>query len=407
MPEEKFEDYEEDALEGEPQLADSLDEPRPRREWRQVWEGLVRLGLGETALRLGTGLLSIFLVLVVVWVMRHFYLDEEVTLSPPPLVGSVQAAAEPTPEPPPGLPQLQMPLGGAFNNGVARLAKLDTILPAQPRWDVSQYEVQKGDTIINIAKKFNLEPETVLWGNYYTLADDVHRLQVGQVLNILPVDGVYYEWHAGDGLNGVAEFYGSTPEEILDWPGNGLNRETIGDWSNPSIPPGAWLVIPGGRREFVSWSAPRITRENPAVAKTFGPGFCGEVVEGPVGNGTFVWPSVERYLSGFDYSPETNHFGIDIAGATGYALFATDAGVVVYAGWNDWGYGNTIVIDHGNGWQSLYAHLDALNVACGSFVYQGDVIGAVGNTGNSSGAHLHFELRSDVYGKVNPWNFLQ
>ncbi len=66
-----------------------------------------------------------------------------------------------------------------------------------------------------------------------------------------------------------------------------------------------------------------------------------------------------------------------------------------------------MVIDHGNGWQSLYAHMDSLNVACGSFVYQGDVIGALGNTGNSSGAHLHFELRSDLYGKVNPWNFLQ
>jgi murein DD-endopeptidase MepM/ murein hydrolase activator NlpD len=81
--------------------------------------------------------------------------------------------------------------------------------------------------------------------------------------------------------------------------------------------------------------------------------------------------------------------------------------VVVYSGWNDWGYGNTVVIDHGNGWQSLYAHLDSMNVACGSFVYQGDVIGALGNTGRSSGAHLHFELRSDLYGKVNPWNFLR
>jgi len=381
---------------------------KPKREWRQIWENLVRLGLGETSLRLGTSLLSIVLVLVVVWVMRQFYLGEEVALTPPtPMVDVVQAGTEPTPEPPPSLPEIQMPDGGAYRDGLVRLVTMNTILPTQPRLEISQYEVQVGDSVFEIAKKFNLNPETILWGNYYTLADDVHRLQPGQTLNILPVDGVYYEWHAGDGLNGVADFYGVTADDIIDWTSNDLDRNTIGDLSNPNIEPGTWLVIPGGEREFVSWSAPRITRDDPAVAKTFGPGFCGEIMEGPVGNGTFLWPSVERYLSGYDYSPETNHYGIDIAGAIGYALFATDAGVVVYAGWNDWGYGNTVVIDHGNGWQSLYAHMDALNVECGSYVYQGDVIGALGTTGNSSGPHLHFELRSDVYGKVNPWNFLQ
>lgn len=406
MDENQIEDFEY-LSENEPQPADELDAPSPKREWRQIWENLVRLGLGETSLRLGTSLLSIVLVLAVVGVMRYFYLDEEVTLSPQPMVESVQAAAVPTPEPPPALPELSMPDGGAYRNGLVRLAKMSTILPTQPRLEISQYEVQVGDSVFEIAKKFNLNPETILWGNYYVLADDVHRLQPGQVLNILPVDGVYYEWHAGDGLNGVADFYGVPVDDILDWAGNDLDRNTIGDYANPNIAPGTWLVIPGGVREFVSWSAPRITRDDPAVAKTFGPGFCGEIMEGPVGNGTFVWPSVERYLSGYDYSPETNHYGIDIAGKTGFALFAVDAGVVVYAGWNDWGYGNTVVIDHGNGWQSLYAHMDSLNVACGSFVYQGDVIGALGNTGNSSGAHLHFELRSDLYGKVNPWNFLQ
>ena len=406
MQENFIEEIQDNHLEKEEQPKEAAEDPKPKREWRQIWENLVRLGLGETSLRLGTSLLSIVLVLTVVTVMRYFYLDEEVTLSPQPMVESVQAAA-PTPEPPPVLPELTMPYGGAYRDGLVRLVKMSTILPTQPRLEISQYEVQTGDSVFEIAKKFNLNPETILWGNYYVLADDVHRLQPGQVLNILPVDGVYYEWHAGDGLNGVADFYGVSVDNILDWTSNDLDRNTIGDFANPNIEPGTWLVIPGGVREFISWSAPRITRDDPAVAKTFGPGFCGEIMEGPVGNGTFVWPSVERYLSGYDYSPETNHHGIDIAGSTGYALFAVDAGVVVYAGWNDWGYGNTVVIDHGNGWQSLYAHMDSMNVACGSFVYQGDVIGALGNTGNSSGAHLHFELRSDLYGKVNPWNFLQ
>jgi murein DD-endopeptidase MepM/ murein hydrolase activator NlpD len=79
----------------------------------------------------------------------------------------------------------------------------------------------------------------------------------------------------------------------------------------------------------------------------------------------------------------------------------------VYAGENNWGYGIVVVIDHGNGWQSLYAHLSVLNVGCGSYVYQGDVIGYMGSTGRSTGPHLHFELRSDEFGRPNPLNFLQ
>jgi murein DD-endopeptidase MepM/ murein hydrolase activator NlpD len=122
---------------------------------------------------------------------------------------------------------------------------------------------------------------------------------------------------------------------------------------------------------------------------------------------TFLWPSTERYLSGFDYSPETNHYGIDIAGRLGNPIFAADHGVVVYAGWNEYGYGEMIVIDHGAGWQTLYAHLSQVNVACGQEVYQGDTIGLMGSTGKSTGPHLHFEMRSDDYGRVNPWDFLE
>lgn len=392
-------------LESETQLNGTEREPAPakRRSWADLWEGLLRLGLGEVALRFGTGLTSIVLVLVVVWVMDSFYLRGNVTGY---RSESAQAAPLPTPTAVIDPPLLEIPGNGLAVDGIIRLAQMHTIIPAKPRWEVIQYEVQKGDTIFAIAGKFNLRPETILWGNYYTLADDPHRLRPGQKLNILPVNGVYYEWHAGDGLNGVAEFYGVTPEDIVNFPGNNLSPETIGEYSHPNIEPGTWLVIPGGHREFVTWSAPRITRENPGVAKILGPGACGTIMDGPVGNGTFVWPANNHYLSGFDYSPETNHYGIDIAGHEGEAVFAVDNGVVVYAGWNDWGYGNVVVVDHGNGWQSLYSHLSSYNVACGSYVYQGDVIGAFGSTGNSSGPHLHFELRSDTYGKANPWNFL-
>jgi murein DD-endopeptidase MepM/ murein hydrolase activator NlpD len=283
---------------------------------------------------------------------------------------------------------------------------LHTTLPNRARFEITQYEVQKGDSIFGIAEKFGLKPQTLLWGNFDTLADDPHRLQPGQMLNILPVNGVLYEWHAGDGLNGVANFFGVTPEVILDWPGNNLARETVGDLSAPNIAVGTKLLIPGGERPFISWSAPLISRKDPAKAKIFGAGFCGTVVDGYVGAGTFVWPSSETYLSGYDYTPGTNHWGIDIAGAMGNPIYATDSGVVVYAGWNDWGYGNVIVIDHGNGWQSLYSHLSELYVGCGASVSQGATIAGMGSTGRSSGPHLHFELMNASGVRVNPWDFL-
>ena len=119
---------------------------------------------------------------------------------------------------------------------------------------------------------------------------------------------------------------------------------------------------------------------------------------------TFVWPAGAHTISGYNYNPGV-HPAIDIAGGEGSPAYATDSGVVVYAGWSNYGYGNLIVIDHGNGWQSAYAHLSAYSVTCGQSVFQGGLIGAIGNTGNSYGSHLHFEL---VYGgaKLNPLDFL-
>ena len=222
----------------------------------------------------------------------------------------------------------------------------------------------------------------------------------------MPEDGTYHRWSVGEGLNGVAHGYDVTPDVIVNWSGNHLDPATLGDYSHPNIEPGTMLFVPGGHREYVTWSAPRISRSNPGVAKILGPGSCGTIVDGAVGTGSFIWPANNHRLSGYDYSPATNHFGIDIAGALGDPIYAADNGVIVYAGWNNWGYGNVVVIDHDGGWQTLYAHMSVMNVGCGQSVYQGDVIGYFGSTGNSSGPHLHFEMLNESYGKVNPWNFL-
>ena len=408
MPTDKYLD--EFPAEGEPSHNLRTKGKAAKENWFiMLWDSLSRAGLGETVFRIGTQVFSIALVLVVIWGLRAFYMMLQTTPDgEQPKSAAVLAAALPTATPteiPPQMPDYQAD-DSAYSNGIPRYAQLHTTIPTRPRTEVITYTVEKGDTIFGIAEKFGLIPETILWGNYYTLADDPHRLTPGQELFILPVNGTYHKWSEGEGLNGVAGGYNVTPEDIINWAGNHLDPNTIGNWSHPNIEPGTMLVVPGGHRAFVTWSAPRITRDNPGVAKLLGPGSCGTIMDGAVGYGSFVWPANNHWLSGYDYSPSTNHYGIDIDGDLGDAIYASDNGVVVYSGWNNWGYGNVVVIDHGNGWQTLYAHMSAINVGCGSNVYQGGVIGAFGSTGNSSGPHLHFEMLSDSYGKVNPWNFL-
>ena len=284
--------------------------------------------------------------------------------------------------------------------------KLDvhTIIPSRPRLDIVFYEVQTGDSLFGIADKFGLKPETILWGNFDVLQDDPHSLQPGQILNIAPVDGTIHLWSQGESLIGIAEFFEVAAREIIDWPGNNLTPDI--DLEETDIPPETMIIIPGGKREFVSWALPKIPRSNPSVASIYGPGACGTIFDGPIGFGTFVWPTSSQYISGYDYSPSTNHYGLDIGGDFGYGIFAVDAAVVVYSGWHNGGYGNVIVLDHGNGWQTLYAHLDSVFAGCGTGVFQGTSIGAMGSSGRSTGPHLHFEMLNDIYGRVNPWNFL-
>jgi len=366
----------------------------------RLMDTLVGIGLGEAILRAGTTILSIILLGVVVWLLRLFYLQQ-------PEAGNVANALETVPTAPvAGIDNVPQQESVDAFMGIPRLAQVHTTIPSRPRQEVTKYLVQEGDTVFGIADKFGLEPETILWGNYYILLDDPHALQPGQELNILPVNGTYHEWQQGEGLNGISSYYGVTPEDIIDYPANNLDIAAIGDFANPNIAPGTWLIVPNGRREFVSWSAPLgVTRENPAYARVLGPGACDAISGGAVGYGAFIWPANKHYLSGFDYSPNANHWGIDIAGNEGEGVYASDAGVIVYSGWNNYGYGNMVLIDHGGGFQSLYAHLSGLNVGCGQSVGQGDVIGAIGTTGRSSGSHLHFEIMTSSY-KANPWDLL-
>lgn len=358
----------------------------------------------ERLVRAGTHALMVAFILLVALGMREFYLRAEIVN---PLGKSALAAeiAEPTPtETFQGLPPLK-PFTDIYP-GVIRGTRLHTDVPSRPRNEVFTYTVKEGDTLIGIADKFGLKPETILWANQFVLGDNPHNIIAGQEINILPVDGAYHKWSAGDGLNGVAKFFNVLPEDIVEFPGNNLSPDEIGDWANPNIEPGTWLVIPGGEREFVSWSAPVIPIDDPSVAKVLGPGACESVTAGAVGAGVFVRPVDNYFISGYDFNPSANHSGIDLDGDEGDPVYAIDNGVVVYAGWNKWGYGNVIVINHGNGWQSLYAHLSGIYVGCGASVWQTNVIGAVGNTGRSSGPHLHFEMMYEGV-RVDPKDYLR
>jgi murein DD-endopeptidase MepM/ murein hydrolase activator NlpD len=133
-----------------------------------------------------------------------------------------------------------------------------------------------------------------------------------------------------------------------------------------------------------------ITAENPS---------CADLKDMPQATGEFIWPSQFGALSGGNF--REGHPGFDLAAPPGSAVYAADTGLVVFAGWTGIGYGNTVMIDHGNGFRTLYAHLSQVSTYCGAQVEKGKVIGLSGDTGNSTGPHLHFEVRVPG-GYINP-----
>jgi murein DD-endopeptidase MepM/ murein hydrolase activator NlpD len=274
---------------------------------------------------------------------------------------------------------------------IVRQVSFTTNIPERPRYDVIEHEVVKGDSIFGIAAAYKIKPESMLWANYDTLKDNPDSLRIGMVLKIPPTNGVFYQWQEGDTLDTVAAKFKTQTDEIINWPGNNV------DLVNPEPTPGSYVMIPGGSREFVQWLIPDVGRGNSGTGNVGG-GSCGG---GPVGSEAFVWPADNHTLSGNDYWP--GHLGIDIAAGEGASVYASDSGVVTAAtgGWN-YGYGNYIMIDHGNGYITLYAHLSQINVVRCQSVYAGNLIGLAGNTGNSFGAHLHFEVRLNG-GFINPW----
>jgi len=299
------------------------------------------------------------------------------------------------------LPSAEAP--GVSRSDIARSIVLQMTIPARNSDWITQYTIQKGDSVESIAKQFGLKDGSIVWGNTDQLAKDANFLKPGQTLNILPVDGAFYKWKDGDTLESVADTWNTSVDAILNWPGNELNP------LDPSISPGQWLILPGGWKLY-DWEAP-IIRTGKSSTYALGAGACENGYDGPAGTLDWIWPTPSSYhwLSGNDYLGAA-HPGIDIAAYLGMPIVAADNGVIVYAGWSQNrdgtpGYGNLVIIDHLNGWHTFYGHLSQINVTCGEHMIRGELLGLAGSTGNSTGPHLHFEMRS-AFGPQNPHDWL-
>lgn len=256
--------------------------------------------------------------------------------------------------------------------------------------EIITHVVGDGETVSSIAERYGLKPSTIFWENNLT---DKSTIKPGQELSILPVDGIRHKVVRGETIYSIGKKYGldgSQVQMIVDYPFNEfLNDETF------ELVVGQYLMVPEGVKADVRLPS---SATSPTRFGTLTPD------AGTVSAlGSFIWPASGGITQGYSFF----HKAIDIANRSAGAILAADAGVVTTAGWPDSsGYGNRVVIDHGNGYVTLYAHMSAVQVVSGQRVKRGDVIGQMGSTGRSTGIHLHFEIRQGG-ALLNPLSFLK
>lgn len=241
--------------------------------------------------------------------------------------------------------------------------------PAFDRMGMISYKVQSGDNLSRIASYFGISVNTIVSANPGIRAN---VLQVGQTLNILPTTGVVYHAQGGDTLESISNAFGVQQDEILQF-NHAVNFA--------SLEPGAAVIIPGGKNTNA------IAAQN-GLANY---------------NGEFIMPT-----DGYNWGILHHYNAVDIANSCGTPVVAAAEGLVVpddnipdiQDGWNE-GYGNFVLIEHpfGNNVMTRYAHLEKITVQIGDYVQQGQQIGLMGQTGDATGCHLHFE----VIGAQNPF----
>ncbi len=242
---------------------------------------------------------------------------------------------------------------------------------------ISIYIVREGDTLSGIAKLYNVSTNTIIWANNLSRGS---ALQIGQTLTILPVTGVKYTVKKGDTIASIAKKFGGDATEIADF----------NDINNATFAVGAEILIPDG--EIAAPAAVATASSKPAT------GILAATLNSHAGSAAQIGYYIRPIVGGVRTQGVHGYNGVDLAAPIGTPILAAAEGDVLIAregGWNA-GYGNYVVIKHANGSQTLYAHQSHVAVSPGQHVQQGQVIGYIGSTGKSTGAHVHFEIRNGI-----------
>lgn len=304
-------------------------------------------------------------------IVSESVLNEQVTFSDSPIdIHVLSALQNPNPQGARGGAEVVVNEGALVSSGPVGA---DVIAVAKASsGEISVYTVREGDTLSHIAEMYGVTANTILWANDLPRATAIKE---GQTLVILPIAGVQHKVKKGDTINSIAKQYDGDVEEILSY--NELSLEE-------ALIVGATVVVPGGAMHTAPVTKTAAAPTKTSGAKTSaGAGWISHPVPGAIRT---------QGLHGYN--------AVDFATAVGTSIRAAAAGEVIVSkssGWNG-GYGQYIVVKHSNGAQTLYAHLSYNSVGVGAYVSQGEVIGATGNSGRSTGPHLHFEVR----GAKNP-----
>ena len=254
------------------------------------------------------------------------------------------------------------------------------------RTEIAYYTVQNSDTVSSIAHKFGLTVNTMLWANNLTANS---LIRPGDTLTILPYSGILYTVKNGDTVSKIAANYGISSDNILS-----CNNLSAG------LKAGQKIIVPGAKKITEVAVVPKTTTSRTGLSLIRD--FVQSTPTKSTGSGKMAWPTVGHTITQYF---SWRHTAVDIANKQGTPVYAADDGVVIFAGWAT-GYGNSIVIDHGNGLKTRYGHASKLFVSVGDEVSRGENIMAMGTTGWSTGPHVHFEVMVNGT-KVNPLNYIR
>ncbi len=259
----------------------------------------------------------------------------------------------------------------AASSAKAQVARLQGV-----RNGVVPYAVQEGDTLSGIAAKFNVTTQTLIWSNEIASPD---ALKLGEEIRIPPTSGVLHRIKQGDTLLGIADKYKFEGDKFVAYANNELIDPNV-------LVVGQEIMVAGGVKP--AEPVAQVATRQPATPTQ------GGTVLPPApqatGGGLFQWPTYGPIYGWFG----GGHRGLDISPPYGTPVYSAEAGTVISMAYLSDGYGLHVLIDHGNGYRTLYAHLSESVVHAGDTVVRGQHIGRVGTTGRVSGPHLHFEVHA-------------